>query len=182
MNPLSEMSFEEWTKYKLEQRKNRTRNAEQISYDEPLYDLAFAVNEVCFDGKLDFCVVRLFYIPDEQQYRKAQGIFIPFYIMIDKAFYQEHGTDDETAAVLFHELIHADCYSLVKSKEIKDTENGYHTKAFADACEAHGGFSLFNGSETGYNKTGLTAETLEKIRKQIEKQQRHRGGMYQDKR
>lgn len=164
MKPVSDMSFEEWKRFKAEEQKRKTHGAVLVQ-DNRIYDLAAAINQVCFAGDLSDCILRIYFIPDDLKQLKAAAIYGYRTIMIDKAFYKEHGTDNSMKDALFHELVHAFCDSLNPANRVQDTNSsGYHLQAFADACSDHGGYALLADPETGFSNVHLSGESLRAIK------------------
>lgn len=174
MNTISQMSFEEWKQHKQNEQKRKTHNAEEIR-DSRLYDLAFAVDKVCFSGELVHDLLKLYYIPDDLKKPGVHGLYGYHVIMIDKDYHKQHGTDDDMKDTIFHELVHDFCDSRNPEKKIKDADSsGYHLQAFADVCSDHGGSALYADAETGYSDARLSAESLDKINKQYQRYQKMR--------
>lgn len=159
MIDASKMTFEEWLAAKAEEDKRITHNAETVK-DQRLYALESAVLKVCFDKELFF--MNLYYIPPDLD-TGAVGMYGAQRLMVLKSFWEEHGLDDETIAMMFHELCHAYC----DVKGIKATEGKYHLQAFAQVCEEHGGTCAFMGQTVGFNEARPTAETMERIKKEL---------------
>ena len=159
MIDASKMTFEEWLAAKAEEDKRITHNAETVK-DHRLYDLEMAVLKVCFDKKLSF--MNLYFIPPDLD-KGAVGMYGAHRLMVLKPFWEEHGLDDEAIAMMFHECCHAWC----DLKGIKGTEGKYHLQAFAQVCQEHGGTCAFGGQDVGFNDARPTADTLERIKKEL---------------
>lgn len=159
MIDASKMTFEEWLAAKAEEDKRITHNAETVK-DQRLYDLESAVLKVCFDKELS--LMNLYYIPPDLD-TGAVGMYGARRLMVLKSFWKEHGLDDETISMMFHELCHAYC----DANGIKGTDGKYHLKAFAQVCEEHGGTCTFVDQTVGYNEARPTTKTMKRIKKEL---------------
>lgn len=159
-NPAAgKMSFEEWLKQKEDEERRVTHNAETVK-DRRLYALEQAVIKVCFDDKVPF--MNLYYIPPALD-TGAAGLYGGQRIMISKPFFVDHGIDDDTIALMFHEVAHAYC----DIKGIKATAGKMHLQAFAQVCEANKGTCEFISQQVGFNEARPTAEAVELIKAEL---------------
>lgn len=85
----------------------------------------------------------------------------PVIVLIDLEFPAEGGLDSETVSLLFHEMTHYYC----DLHNIKDTtdHHQYHTIAFKDAIEKHGGMCKYKDPQKGYTDTSLPVEYLNTV-------------------
>lgn len=154
---MKELSYDEWKRQKLAAEKKRTHGAEKVLYSDPLHDIQGAIRRYCFNKQLE--LMPIYFIPPDLKQGNT-GLYGYGCIMIDKEFYEDHGTDDDVINIIYHEMIHA--YN--DTQGIQDTDGDYHLKAFADACAAHCGRSTWTSSQDGYNAAELNAGTLKKVK------------------
>ena len=165
--------FKEWVARKKEEEEKITHGAEAIPWEEPLYDAYFSIGRHCIKTGIPR-IMKLFFIPEDlkEKHPDSVGLYGYGFIMLQKEFYQEHGTDEAVINTLFHEMIHCYCGWKIPEKRIKDTEGEYHLPAFKEACEANGGICSFSDAITGYSDARLTPENMEKVRRTIEAKRR----------
>ena len=153
-------SFDAWMQERREREKDHVDGAERITED-PVYDMYFAVDKVCFDEMFRLGIA-LYWMPEDAKMKlNAIGAHHESAIMLDRAYYEEEGRGEAFCCLLFHEMIHAFC----KWKGIEDTVKGVHLKAFADAVNAHGGEGYFENGD--YSGTRFKPETWEKIAREL---------------
>ena len=148
-----------------------TEGAEFIPWKDPIYEVVNAILDCCItEGMPDF--IRCFYIPDSMQNKSpyAVGVCRGKYIFIKKAYYQEHGIDEDVINTVFHEMIHFRC-GWTREK-IKDTDGDYHLPAYKETCEKYGGMCFYTNEKNGYNNAQLTPESMEKVREIIERRRK----------
>lgn len=141
---------------------------EEIPREDPLYSVFQAIRKHCIKGGFPSSM-RLFFIPEDEQAENPYtlGVYKEGIIRINRAYYQEHGIDEDVINTMFHEMIHGFCDCKPFDKKIKDTEGKYHLPAFAEACEANGGTCAFVNTEIGYGNARLTPESLENVRAEL---------------
>lgn len=162
-NPaLKNMTFSEWLEYKKQQEKERTHGAERVTADD-LLDAEAAINIYCFDRF--FQLLPLYFMPDDllKGREDVNGIYGYGCIMINKAVYDAHKTDETTISTLFHEMLHA--YNDIK--DVKDTDGEKHLKAFADAAEAHKGHCVGYDPKYGYSDVRPNDKQMSEIQDYI---------------
>ena len=159
MKPISEMTYEEWKRYKAEKERRITHGAERIN-SETMYSLLYTIDKYCFNGKLG--LIKLYWIPDElaEENPGAAAMYGYKCIMIKREFFNEHRFDTTFINVLYHESVHAFC----DFAGIKDTDGEKHLQAFADACKAHGGECYWSNDIDGYTDTRLTPNSFHKVK------------------
>lgn len=160
------MTYEEWKKYKVEQEKKRTHNAEKVDIYDELYDIEFAIRDTCFKSGEIFQLIPLYYIPAdlEEKHADSAGLYGYGCIMISKPYYEKYGAGDKVINTLHHEMLHAFC----DLNNIEDTDGEKHLEAFADACEEHGGRCTWENSEYGYSNTFLTTKAMKRVKKALQ--------------
>lgn len=139
---MKDLTYDEWKRQKLEQEKKRTHGAEKLPYSDPLHDIQGAIRRYCFNKQLE--LMPIYFIPPDLK-NGGTGLYGYSCIMIDKEFYEDHGTDDDVINIIYHEMIHA--YN--DTQGIQDTDGDYHLKAFAAAV--HG-----QAHRTGTTRQSLT--------------------------
>lgn len=159
---MTNETYEEWKKRKLEEQKRKTHGAEEVQ-DDGLYFLKAAINRICFNRALRY--IRLYFIPPDLAAEHPDAVALYGYntIMISKLFFEEHGLDDAVVTAMYHEMVHAYC----DAKQIMDTKDEKHLKAFADACVANGGICEYAGPVDGFSDARLTPENLAKVRAEL---------------
>lgn len=159
-NPaLKNMTFAEWLEYKKQQEKERTHGAERVTADD-LLDAVSAINAFCFDRF--FTLLPLYFMPDDllKSHEGVSGLYGYGCIMINKAVYDAHKTDEITISTLYHEMLHAYC----DIKDIKDTDGENHLKAFADAAENNNGYCVGCDEKYGYSQVQPNDEQMTMIK------------------
>lgn len=164
-----ERDYKAWLKRKEEAEKKKTRGAENAP--DALYSVYFAIrkNLKTTDGMPH--LVNLYFMSNwhVENHPDAAGVYGYGVIMINKDYYQEHGTDEAVINTMFHEMVHAYCDMKIPEKKIKDTEGGYHLPAFKEACERFGGICDYANAQSGYSNARLSPGIMEKVRKELAK-------------
>ena len=157
------MSFKEWEKLHKEKQRSLTMGAEEIDLDHPLTDVFYVLNRICFDKM--FTYIPLYWLPESMRKPKLAGVYGYGVIMLDKPYYEEHGVDEATINILYHEMLHA----YAERKGIQDVdEKGKHTPDFADLTEETGGKGAYNDENEEWNIVYLSRNTMEKVQEVLE--------------
>ncbi len=160
---ISEKAYNEWKEQKLQQEREQTKNSERVKGDEPIF-MEFAINKHCFKMKPQINYVPLYWASEEllSEYPDSIGIAGYGRILFNREIWDELDTKTRIAAV-FHEMLHVYC----QMRRIKDTENGYHLRKFAEIAEQNGGYCTL--SEDGWTEAYPTDENMKKILAELKK-------------
>lgn len=129
------MNYEEWKKRKIELEKLSTGNSTRIEYNHPIYDVFFVLNRLCFNKM--FQLIHFYWMSPEviKGRPNVLGLYITDRILLLKAYYDEHGIDEDMINLVFHEMVHGYC----QYKGIEDMTGAEHNEAFYKSAKCCGG-------------------------------------------